>query len=743
MKNVLSFVLLLFAAASLLAAPNSPWKKSHWILNDDVNEIKAADLDLCNVFHREESGVLYLKITTRGPLNSNSAIRILLADNSGIKTELSSDNRDSDTRWNSYRGVWEIEYTTPTGWTGLESIEIETYDLSGRGEGDFGRVEMSNRQSLDGTGGNCAFVHHGNQGLTYTDVFRGTEGSPDNGFDEVLELHQARTAPGNFHLSGTLITAADWYDRDFLDWMNDGITEGWVAMVTSAYAQHIMPFAYDNMNNWAVNIEYDLIDYKFGYDSRVAWIPERVWLKNGYYPDAGLNDSWLGDNWTQHGVDAVILDDWPHCSGQSSTKIHWMNNGSGINLRVIPIHGSFTGDCHTNPGGAIATINATDQYNICVYGTDWEAAAEMADFADDTWFDNYSTVVNWAADNYPAIDIWKLDNAIDNPDFNGTSFTVNPGTYGLIGGSDGYGGSNNSWYTHWAGEDSHSDFHTPTAWDYGTVWTETYNRVVAAPSNALSETAWYVMMTNLHETAWHDYMGGPISGWQHRYSSHIKNAAVYAEAAHWAAGEYLTDVNAYMSDIDIDGVDEMIIHNDRVFAVFESIGGRAQYVFSKGPGSEVFSISGSCNTYWNETDGDYDEPSSNNHQACFADVSPHYRNDLYSMSVLSVTGTTASIELTHNEVTKVIEIELGNPYLKASYDVGYQDAYIKHGMSPDLLGMIWNADMDRVWNGSTAYMGFRNPNSGATGALVLGNGGCQSQSRVQRNSAARRRNSRL
>ncbi|MBU0691264.1 hypothetical protein KKH18_05540, partial [bacterium] len=224
-------------------------------------------------------------------------------------------------------------------------------------------------------------------------------------------------------------------------------------------------------------------------------------------------------------------------------------------------------------------------------------------------------------------------------------------------------------------------------------------------------------------TAWHDYMGGPVSGWQHRYSSHIKNAAVYAEAAHWAAGEYLVDVNAYMSDIDIDGVDELIIHNDRVFAVFESIGGRAQYIFSKGPGAEVFSIVGSCNTYWNETDGDYDEPGSNNHQACFADVSPHYRNDLYSISVLSVTGTTASIELSYSEVTKVIEIELGNPYLKASYDIGPQDGYIKHGMTPDLLGLIWNADMDRVWNGGTAYMGFRNPNSGATGALVLGNGG--------------------
>ncbi|RQV95493.1 hypothetical protein EH220_06260, partial [bacterium] len=187
MKNVLAFVLLLFAAASLLANPISPWNRSHWILNDDINEIKAADLDLCNAFHREESGVLYLKITTRGPLLETSALSVLLADKSGIKTELLSDHRDGKTRWNSFRGVWEIEYPLPAGWNGLEQIEIETYDLSGRNEGDSGRVTMSNRENLDGTQGNCAFVHHGNQGLTYTDVFRGTMGSPDNGFDEVLE----------------------------------------------------------------------------------------------------------------------------------------------------------------------------------------------------------------------------------------------------------------------------------------------------------------------------------------------------------------------------------------------------------------------------------------------------------------------------------------------------------------------------------------------------------------------------
>jgi hypothetical protein len=161
-------------------------------------------------------------------------------------------------------------------------------------------------------GGNCAFVQHGNQGLTYTEVFRGQYPQETSGYDEVLEVHQATGVPGNFHMSGTLITAAEWHDPDFNAWLRTGVTEGWAAMLTSAYALHIMPFVTDDMNNWSVYTEKELVNYVYNYVPKVAWVPERVWLASGTYPDAGLSDSWLGDNWTQHGVEAVILDDSPH-----------------------------------------------------------------------------------------------------------------------------------------------------------------------------------------------------------------------------------------------------------------------------------------------------------------------------------------------------------------------------------------------------------------------------------------------
>ena len=700
------------------------WTLSDWVIKDDINDVAEGHLDLCNVFCRDFEDHAVIKITTRAPITPETNVFVAV----------SLDESDPDAKpvflngsQTSYRGVNEqIIPHTPT--SVVECFYVYVRRAGSEAVVDSASVNLRERRLLDNETGNCAFVHHGNQGLTYTSVFRGDGGSTSEGFDEILELHQSLSAPGNFHMSGTLITAAEWYDPSFNQWLRDGISEGWVAMLTSVYAQHIMPFVQDNMNNWAVNIEYDMVQTLYNYDARVAWIPERVWLAQGHYPDAGLADPWLGDNWAQHGVDAVILDDWPHVSGNSDRKIHWMNNGSGITLRVIPIDGEFTGNCHYNPGAAIAQIQSTGQFGIVVYGTDWEAASEMADFNCPDCLENYSQVVSWAADNYPAVGVWKLDSALDNPDFNGWGIEVGNGTYGLIGGDQGYGGNNNSWYTDWAAAASHSDFHNPV-WGYGQAWYETYLSVNGAPSNNLSESGWYVMMTNLHETAWHDFVGGPISGWQHRYSAHIKNANVYAEAAHWANGEYAIPINAYTSDVDKDGIQELIIHNQRVFAVFESIGGRAQWIFAKdsASGGYNYSVVGSCNTYWNETDGDYDEPSSNNHQAAFAEVSPNYRNELYAFEIVDVTEISARIRLTHNEISKEIVLESNEPYLDVSYDVGAQNCWIRHGFTPDLVDLIWNADMQRIYAPDVSYTGFRNPNTGATGALIIGNGGTSHQ----------------
>ena len=576
--------------------------------------------------------------------------------------------------------------------------------------------------------GNAAFVHHGNQSLTFTSVLYGEPPEEHTGFDEVLEIHQATGVPGNFHMSGTLMSAAEWHNPEFNDWLSAGVQEGWAGMLTSAFAQHMMPFVNDNMNNWAVSIEADMVEHMYGYNPHIAWIPERVWLSPGVYPDAGVID-WIGDNFQQHGINGVILDDWPHCNGSSSTKIHWMNNGSGVELRVIPINGNFVGAMHNDAGSAINIIQNTGQYDLVVYGTDWEFAAEVQQ-GDDPWMlDRYEDVINWCAQNYPAVNVWKLDDAINNSDFNGNGIEISNATYSILGGFDGYGGNNNSWYTAWAGTPSESDFHNPP-WNYGYIWADAYNNLATAPNNQIAQLGWYTLMVNLYETGWHE--GGVIAEWEKHHSTHIKNANVYAEASRWANGDYAQTTAAFFNDIDHDGGDELVMHNDKVFAVFEGIGGKINWMYYKDGLGNAYSVIGSDMAYWSETNGDYNE-SSNNHVAGLSDVSPNQQDAIYDIEILENVGDFVRVDLSQWGVKKTIELSTGNSWLDVKYDFFGSQGHIKSGWSPDLLDLIWSgkSHLQRVFGDWASYAGYRNSSSGATAAFVLGSGGGQFQSEFE------------
>jgi len=212
-------------------------------------------------------------------------------------------------------------------------------------------------------------------------------------------------------------------------------------------------------------------------------------------------------------------------------------------------------------------------------------------------------------------------------------------------------------------------------------------------------------MTNLHETAWHDGLGGDISGWQINYASHIKNTNMYAEAAHWGNGEYQATTAAFLSDIDNDGYDEVIIHNDRLFAVFEGIGARAVNVFAKGSGY-AWPVVGVDNAYWAGTSADYNDV---NHVGCFSDVGPNYQHEVYGIEIVGGTGPAVSVRFTHADLVKTVTLVEGQPYLDVVYEVGESTQYVKNGYSPDLVDLVWNAEMERVWVSDASYMGQRIP----------------------------------
>jgi len=586
----------------------------------------------------------------------------------------------------------------------------------------------------------CAFVHHGNQGLAYSDVFYGRSGDLDgSGFDEALQIHQATSIPGNFHLAATLQTSAEWDHEsgdptDFNGWLASGCAAGWAGMVTSAYAQHMMPFVRNEMNDWAVNIETQMTNTRYGYYPRVAWVPERVWLNPSVYPNAGVNDNPV-DNFVSHGVWAVILDDDVHGQGYDNHQIHTI---AGSSLKVMLRDRNFTGNIVGGNGAAAFQIltdlanSGVGDYRIALFAEDWEAVAEMGSWASSTpnAKETYDWFINKCSAESAWLHVWKVADAVSNPNFSGSSsMNITYGTYTEIGGTGGYGGGNNGWYTHWAGYVPYANGgdgngvcdpgRGGNCKNFGTIWNDAYNALMAAPDNSISQAGWYVLMTNLHETGWHDGLGGPISGWELSYSGHIKNASIYAEGAHWANGDYASATGAYFSDIDNDGYQELVMHSDRVFAVFEGVGARAVNVFAKGSDYN-YPVIGVDNAYWSGTQADYNDV---NHVGALSDVGPDYQHSIYQMQVTKPSGAIVEAVFTYQNVKKTVRLALGSPYLDVVYEVGPGTQYIKSGFSPDLVDLVWNAQMSRIWVSDIAYMGQRNPNTGATAAFVLGGGG--------------------
>jgi len=732
------FFLVLFANISLnlfafeIQGDPKLWSKESFLNFDQVGDGLSYTGDISSVFSFIETDNLFLRVTFDDMYSREYNIDYFTDENININLLISSSGKELfNNTFNLNKRLVEkdIFHFLRTPHSNLFELEID-WPNPDRIKDLFFNIQIIHNNKIvdeftsddsDGhRGGNAAFVHHGNQGLTYSEVFYGQEPQESSGFDEILEVHQSTGIPGNFHLSGTLMPAAEWHNPEFNDWLESGVIDGYVSMLTSALGQHMMPFVHNDMNNWSVAIESDMVEYRYGYTPRVAWVPERVWLSPGVYPDAGVID-WLGDNWEQHGVQAVILDDYIHCPGSDNKKIHYMNNDDGINLRVIPIDNDFVGMMHYDADAAKNHISSTGQYGIAVYGTDWEVAAEMNEHHETSFLDNYESVLWYCYDNYPATNIWKLDDALNNSDFNGSGIDVQNGTYGSLGGPDGYGGSNNSWYSNWASTISHSDFHDPQ-WNYGTVWNDAYNNLMSAPNNSIAQLGWYTLMINLHETGWHT--DGEVAGWEHRYSSHIKNANVYADVSRWVNGDYAETTACFFSDIDHDGGEELVIHNDRVFFVFEGIGGKANWVFYKDEFGNAHSVVGSDVAYYPETDGDYNE-SSNNHVAALSDVSPNQQNSIYDIVINQSVGNIVSATLSQYGVSKTIILETGQNYLDVTYNFFGDTGYVKSGWTPDLLDLIWSgkSHLQRIWGSYGSYCGQRNSVSGATAAIVLGSGG--------------------
>ena len=185
-----------------------------------------------------------------------------------------------------------------------------------------------------------------------------------------------------------------------------------------------------------------------------------------------------------------------------------------------------------------------------------------------------------------------------------------------------------------------------------------------------------------------------------RSQSQMRFAAIYAAVEAWAASPPSTAA-ATAADADLDGENEYILKNDRVFALFEALGGRMTASWARNPvDGTVYQVSGNFLAY---SDRDTEEEGSSHDDGSggtgarrtsgFKDwfavgAGAGYVNNLYVVSAAGSNGWT--FVSADGKITKTITLADGSNRLRANYQLGGNatSLYVRFGFSPNLEALL-------------------------------------------------------
>ena len=134
----------------------------------------------------------------------------------------------------------------------------------------------------------------------------------------------------------------------------------------------------------------------------------------------------------------------------------------------------------------------------------------------------------------------------------------------------------------------------------GSMVYETLQNLRSSPDNPITELAWRLYFTTTEEQVGHapeDFPGGAeiSDGWGGPFlhprpkmtSNYLGQTNKLIAAAKWAdkvkKGQISPESIAYSDDLDLDGEQEFVLRNDKVFTVFENDGGKLEFGFAVSP----------------------------------------------------------------------------------------------------------------------------------------------------------------
>jgi hypothetical protein len=221
---------------------------------------------------------------------------------------------------------------------------------------------------------------------------------------------------------------------------------------------------------------------------------------------------------------------------------------------------------------------------------------------------------------------------------------------------------------------------------------------------ALIDLAEKHLLASAWESAWHTPSEGPFgapdangspSPWIQALGSHSRHAAVIGEASHWAT-HHDAQAHAALYDIDADGEDELVLKNDKLFAVFSPRwGGRLVALFSvEGPHGKMVIGNPSDDWNWMEELNRFMEVPAN-HPGALTDLGMEH--DAYEVRLDRVDGACVDVELQNAEIgslgyglIKRIHLAQGHARIEVRYSLPdpVESISVDFALSPDYLNLL-------------------------------------------------------
>jgi len=617
-------------------------------------------------------------------------------------------------------------------------------------------------------------IVHGNQAIQPGSV---TQNMINNGqgagYYRVLDAHQAFNVPLTLHVTPALASAIQWAKvaSTSSNTFKDGpalnariaslIGNGTIDLLGSTFSDHILDYftsAY-NMDNVGLANGFLTTIYGHAPSTSVFWTPERV------------SDSGVLQKVSDLGFSYTFIDQMRHVFKWFGRNSALGNDGYRINqingTKTFVISDGVSTQLFLNDDNGLPVLlrqllsrKARDgqQDQVVAFVNQWE------DFGVKANADAYDKNIRWLA-NRPWIQIVTPDqiasNQIDTsvpPNGSGTQWgTVARGTNLSLPNvsKDFLDHATEENYSNWyAGSALEESLQTkvfnirtgvamPTA--YGLLgssgivnssW-QSVSGFVSSPANVgLFSLARAVFHASEFETAFHNQTNNDLTkfstgayinpdtgfqslaGFAKIAQSQTREAAIYARVNTWAQaannGTYASSVVAEQTDVDLDGENEYLIYNDRLFALFESggpanpaksLGGRmvgawlrdidtgyvsqvvgntASYAGSETEeeGAGNFS-NGAVNAFRTSAFKDWFAKTDNAGNGTF-----QYVNDYYSVAS-APSGTGWKFTSSDGKIVKTITLAPGKSALQASYTTtGFVQLFVRFGLSPDLLDLL-------------------------------------------------------